>query len=280
MRGVNRKSLMWIIKTRDPDSLGISRKITQSESQKLDFILPILDYLVKNKKFSAAELKQRFHNFNHKSIDRTISLLKKHNLIFLHKIESKNKKIYRIKSANDIGRYKLDLLKYREFKIFSKSFKQPETLRAVDGLGRINDYFNKLIQKGKRKSEFLVALPNDFFTKKLIVGDEQLSTRLKLPKNHLKTICLNDIGASLVIQIIHDFRAGGICMVCFKENKLKLYTEKDQELVCSSGHVSTMQLSNSSEFSSNEIFDPTKNSKKLTDAMFEYQKGKFLHHKK
>ena len=145
MSGGNRKSLMYIIKHRDPQGMGISRKITQSESQKIDFILPILDYLINNRNFYATELKQQFKNFNHKSIDRTISLLEKRNLIVLHKTELKNKKVYKRKSLKEIKKYYSDLIEYKKFKILLNLDVSPSKIQAIDGLSKINDQMSCVI---------------------------------------------------------------------------------------------------------------------------------------
>ena len=88
----NRKTLMYTIKHRDPESIGISRKISQAESQKIEYILPILEYIMKHNEFFASELKRSIIELKPKSIDSTIVLLHKKNLITLNRIEIKNKK--------------------------------------------------------------------------------------------------------------------------------------------------------------------------------------------
>ncbi|MBI1663772.1 MAG: hypothetical protein IS860_09860 [Nitrosopumilus sp.] len=278
MSGGNRISLMRTVKYRDPLGIGIFQKITQSESQKIDYILPILDYLLENKKFSAIELKQHFHNFNHKSIDRTILLLKKRNLITLEKTELKNKKIYKIISKSKIKQYSDDLIKYRKFKVF---FQVSSTkIKALDGLGNLQNYFNNLLIKGQEKSKFFLPLPDNFLIVPLKIKNK--STFVKLggsPEKWPVSLTVNEMFGLYTIKIMDDYRSGRICYKCFSENKLRYYIAKDEEYLCDFGHLSENNFDDSLEYFENEILDPTKISKKFTDPMLKFQRKNILKNK-
>jgi len=281
MSGGNRKSLMYTIKYRDPQGIGISRKIIQSESQKIDFILPVLDYLISNKKFHATELKQQFKNFNHKSIDRTIVLLKKRNLIILHKIELKNKKIYKIKSLKALEKYYSDLIKYKKFKILLNVNISPSKIHAIDRLFNINNSLTSRFHKGQQKARHFDILPDNFFTIPLRIKNKTMFLKLvSSSKKWPELISINEMYSKPVLKIIDDYRYGSICKECFNANKLRYYVPKDKELLCDFGHVSDSNFDYSSQYSQNEILDMTKISKNLTDSNFEFQKRNYLRKKR
>lgn len=277
MSGGNKKSLMYTIKHRDPSGIGISSKITQSESQKIDFILPILDYLLIHKKFYATELKQQFDNFNHKSIDRTILLLKKRNLIILHKIELKNKKIYKIKSLKEIKKYYLDLTEYKKFKIFLNIDVSSSKIQAIDRLFNINNRLTSMFHKGQQKARHFAILPDDFFTIPLQIKNKTMFSKLVASlKKWPELVSINEMYSKPVLKIIDDYRVGSICKECFNTNKLRYYVSKDEEFLCDFGHVSDINFDYSSQYSENKILDMTKTSKKLTNSNFEFQKRNYL----
>lgn len=277
MSGVNRKSLMRIAKHRDPQGIGISRKITQNESQKIDYILPILDYLIEKREFYAVELKHHFNKINHKSIDGTISLLKKNQLIILDRTETKNKKIYKINSIKNIKQYRLDLQKYKAFKIVIGGALQSGTLKAIDDFGSLNDGFQKLLQKAQKKSQFVSPLPTDFFTKPLEIKNKATFSKLSATsKKWPESLSVNEMKSSIVPKIIDDYQRDRICPECFKNNKLRYFTLHDQEFLCDYGHLTRTDLNETSTYSENEILDMNKISKKFTDAQFEYQLKEYL----
>ena len=72
---------------------------TQGESQKITYILPILDSFLENKSVNITELEQTIP-VSRDSIDRTIQLILKYNMIKLEEISLRNKKFYTIKNRN------------------------------------------------------------------------------------------------------------------------------------------------------------------------------------
>jgi len=277
MSGVNRKSLMYIAKHRDPQGIGISRKITQGESQKIDQILPVLDYLIEKKKFYAIGLKHHFDKINHKSIDRTISLLIKIGLIVLDRKEIKNKKIYKISSIKDIKQYRSDLQKYRTFKVFLGDILQPKKLRAIDDFLHFGSNFNRIIEKSQKRSQFVFPLPEDFFEKLLNIKDRATFTKLSaVSKKWPEPLSIDEMRSSIISKIISDYQYGRICPICFLNNRLRYFIPHEQEFVCDSGHLTYVDLNETTTYSENEILDTDKISKKLTDAQLEYQKKNYL----
>ena len=91
---------------------------------------------------------------------------------------------------------------------------------------------------------------------------------------------MNEMDFRKVLKIIWDYRHGRICRACFKEKKLQYFTPKDEEYFCNYGHPSLIDLSQTSQYSENKMFDIKKTSKKLTDEQFEYQKNEYMKPKK
>ena len=277
----NRRTLMYTIKHRDPDGIGISRKITQTESQKIEYIVPILEYIIKHNEFFASELKHNIPESNPKSIDNTIALLHKKNLITLIRKEIKNKKIYKINSLKEIKKYRDDLEKYRKFKIYSKALLQSDKIEAIDGIFKIYFNLNEKFQKGIKKSIYLESLPKNFFDTPLIINNKKTYEKLSgTDKKFPDPLSINEMGFREVIKINWDYRHGCICRECFKEGKLQYFTYKDEEYFCNYGHPSDIDLSETTQYSENKIFDLKKTSKNLTDKQFEYQKNQYLKAKK
>jgi len=273
----NRKSLMYTIKHRDPEGIGISRKISQSESQKIEYILPVLDYIMKHNEFFSSELKYNITESNPKSIDNTISLLHKKNLITLIRKEIKNKKIYKIKSLKEIKKYRDDLEKYRKFKVYSKALLQTNKVKAINGIFKIYSDLNKKFQNGIKKSIHMESLPKNFFNTSLIIKNKKTYEKLSgSNKKFPEPLSINEMSYRIVPKIIWDYRHGNICRDCFKEGKLQYFTYKDEEYFCNYGHTSDIDLSKMMSYSENKLFDLKKTSKKLTDKQFEFQKNKYL----
>jgi len=277
----NRKTLMYTIKHRDPEGIGISRKISQAESQKIEYILPILEYIMKHNEFFASELKRSITELKPKSIDSTIVLLHKKNLITLNRIGIKNKKIYKIKSLKEIKKYRDDLEKYRKFKIYSSALLQTNKAVAIDGIFKIYFDLNEKFQNGVKKSIYMEPLPKNFFDILLIMKNKKTYEKLSgTNKKFPKPLTINEMSYRVVPKIMWDYRHGHICRECFKEGKLQYFTNKDEEYFCDYGHTSDIDLSETTPYSENEIFEPKKTSKKFTDKQLEYQTKEYLKQKK
>ncbi len=277
----NRKSLMYTIKHRDPKGIGIYNKISQAESQKIEYIVPILEYIIKHNEFFVSELKRDTAELNPKSIDKTIVLLRKKNLIVLKEIQLKNKKIYKIKSMRELKKYHSDLQKYRNFKILSRALLQTNKVKAVNGLVNLNLNLNEKLQKGFKKNIHMESLPRNFFDTSLVIKNKKTFKKLcisdiKFPE----PISINNMIFQAVPKIIQDYRYGRICRECFKRGALQYFTYKDEEYFCNYGHSSDIDLSETIQYSENKILDLKKTSKKLTDKQFEFQKNEYLKPKK
>lgn len=277
----NRKTLMHTIKHRDPESIGISRKISQNESQKIEYIVPVIEYIMKHNEFFASELKHDILGLTPKSVDNTIVLLHKKNLIILSKRGIKNKKIYKIKSLKEIKKYHDDLEKYRKFKIYSKALLQANKVKAIDGIFKIYFDLNEKFQKGIKKNSNMESLPKNFFNVPLMIKNKKTFDKLSaVEKKFPELLTINEMSFRIVPKIISDYYHGRICRECFKEKKLVYFTIKDEEQLCDYGHISDIDLSETNQYSENEIFDVTKSSKKFTDEEFEFQKNKYLKNRK
>ena len=115
----NRISLLEAVKRRDPSITGVKQKISQQESQKIEFIVKVLDYALEHNTFSVIDLQKNL-GISRNSIDRTIKLLLEKRYIILFSVELKNEKFYKIKSRIKVKHYKNDLNKWKWFKISLK----------------------------------------------------------------------------------------------------------------------------------------------------------------
>src|SRR6185312_1459601 len=273
----NRKSLWFTIKHRDPEGIGISYKISQKESQKIEYILPVLDYLIKYREFYASALKQKFDDINAKSIDNTILLLQEKNLISLKRVEIKNKKVFKIKSVEKIRSYRDDLQKYRRFMINAKAMQQTKNIKNVENLVRINNMFDKILSTSRKFSQHYTPLPENFYTKPLYIENKKIySTWSGSTKEWPEPISINDIRASFIPKITADYREGQICHECFNQGQLRYNEIMDDQWVCRAGHVSPVILYEVKSHTEDSVFDPSKISKKLTAKGFDFQRRSIL----
>ena len=67
------------VKRRDYNITGVKNKISQKESQKIEFITRVLDYALKHKIFSVIDLQNNL-GISRNSLDRTIKLLLEKNI--------------------------------------------------------------------------------------------------------------------------------------------------------------------------------------------------------
>lgn len=276
----NRKSLWFTIKHRDPKGIGISHKISQKESQKIEYILPVLDYLIKYREFYAFALKQKFDDINPKSIDNTILLLQEKNLISLKRVEIKNKKVFRIKSVEKIKSYRDDLNKYRHFIINARAMQQTKNVRNVENLTGINNIFARMLSKSQKFSQHYTPLPKDFYTKPLYIENKKIySAWSGSTKEWPEPITINDIRSSFISKITADYREGQICHECFNQGQLCYHEIMDDQWVCKAGHVSPFILYEVKSHTEDKVFDPSKISKKLTEKGFDFQRRSILNKK-
>jgi hypothetical protein len=273
----NRKSLGYTIKHRDSEGIGISQKIRQKESQKIEYILPILDYLIEHKEFYASELKQKFNDFDDKSVDRTILQLQERGLINLNRIEIKNKKVFRRKSLKQIKIYRNDLAKYSKFKLMARVLQKMNQVKKIEEFASIGIRFNEMFRKGQQTNQHYASLPENF-TEPLYIEDKTLyaKTSVASTKKWPELISINEMPSSVVINIMEDYREGYICQECFKQNQLCYCENRDFVWACKNGHVSSLSFYEIMPYTENEELDLEKIGKILTDKGFRSQKRKFL----
>ncbi len=276
MSGGNRGSFMNKIKHRAKKGIVISRHMTQGESQKIDFILPVLDYLLHCTEFYATELKIQFPKINHKSIDRTILLLQKKNMITLDRIELKNKKIFKIKSKMQLKKYQTELYKYKKFKIISDAATHTKQTHTFNDLEKLFYRFDMITGKSIKKNKFHQLMPVFLTNIPLKIKNKSPYQKLTNKKNYPKSISISQMSHSKATKIIKDYGLGNICKICFKEGKLQYLVKNFEESVCDYGHITILDEYDTESYSHTEIFVPKKTAKKLTDKGFAIEKRRYI----
>ena len=232
----NRISLLEAVKRRDPRIIGVTQKISQKESQKIDFIAKVLDYALKHKKFSVIDMQNNL-GISRNSLDRTIHLLLEKDMIVLHSVELKNKKFYKIKSKSKVKQYLKDLYKWKMFKISLKTIFKDKTLRWFDNYHHLHRRFGIMMKKNEKIRKFqdrdvsyLESIPLHL--------DKKLQDRItNIP--YPKTVYLESINATEAFKIINKYLNRRLCDVCLnKGNLVNVINISETEVACEkSGHV-------------------------------------------
>lgn len=213
----NRISLLEAVKRRDPNITGVKQKISQKESQKIDFIAKVVDFALNHKTFSIINLQSNL-GISRNSLDRTIHLLLEKNMITLSSIGLKNTKFYKIKSKSKAKQYLNDLHKWKMFKISLKTLFKDKTLRWFDNYQRMNRQFGIMLKKAEKIRKFrdrdisyLESIPLHF--------DKKLQDKITdVP--YPKTVYLKSIRSSTALKIIHKYLNRRYCDVCLKTGNL------------------------------------------------------------
>lgn len=232
----NRISLMESIKRRDPALAGITRKITQQESQKIDFIVKVLDFGLTHKKFSVISLQNNL-SLSRNSLDRTIHMLLEKKFIKLITTEVKNEKFYTIILKKNIRNYRDDLLDWKRLKIYLRAFPK-NTLHAIDNYQRRLKRINRIIKKNSKRTKFnarnlnyLESIPLHFRNK----IEQSMYTKIPWPK----PIHLELIDFIPAFKIAEKYLTYRLCDICLKKGKLvDVYNISESEVVCNKyGHT-------------------------------------------
>jgi len=226
----NRISLIELIKRRDPQLAGITRKITQQESQKIGFIVNVIDFGLKHKKFSVISLQKNL-NISRNSLDRTIHLLLEKKFIKLSSTAIKNEKFYSIISKKNIRSYRNDLLDWKRLKIYLKVFPK-STLDSIDNFQREIKRINRIARKNtkrirfsSRDPDYLESIPIHFKTKLR----QSKYTEIPWPK----PVFLQDLPSSFVIKIRDKYLNFRLCDVCLEQGRLvDVINVSEDEVVC------------------------------------------------
>lgn len=232
----NRISLLEAVKRRDPNITGVKHKISQKESQKIDFIAKVIEYSLKHKKFSVIDMQSELE-ISRNSLDRTIQLLLEKNMIVLGSVGLKNKKFYKIKSKAKIKQYLNDLYKWKMFKISLKTLFKDKTLRWFDNYQRFQNQFGIMMQKSEKIRKFRVR-DTSYLQSIPLHLDKKLQERITdIP--YPKTVYLKSINATVAFQIVNKYLNRRYCDVCLKTGHLvNVINVSDTEVACEKfGHV-------------------------------------------
>lgn len=232
----NRISLLEAVKRRDPNITGGIHKISQKESQKIDFIALVIDYSLKHKKFSVIDL-QKDLGISRNSLDRTIHLLLEKNMIVLHSVELKNKKFYKIKSKTKVKQYLNDLYEWKRFKISLNTIFKGKTLRLVDNYQRSQKQFAITMLKSEKLRKFR-ARDVSYLESIPLHLDKELQEKITdIP--YPKTVYLKSIYATKAIKIINKYLNRRFCDICLeKGNLVNVINISETEVTCVKfGHV-------------------------------------------
>lgn len=210
-------------------SLGIP---SQQESQKIEFILLVLDCFLKNKLVNATELEKKLF-ISRDSIDRTIKLLLQHHIIKLKMISYRNKKFYTVKNKEIAKIYRKKLFQWMCLKELRKD---KRIIQAILKFLSTYGIVNKNLSYHYKRNLFRTRKAEDILSKFLIV---EKKTNTKSLKKTLKPVLINDLPHSKAAKIIKDYLNGKFCDTCLKDGKLcELKTDiHEVEQGCKYGHV-------------------------------------------
>jgi hypothetical protein len=226
----NRISLLEAVKRRDPNITGVKHKISQKESQKIDFIAKVIEYALEHKKFSVIDLQNNLQ-ISRNSLDRTVHLLLEKNMIILISIGLKNKKFYKIKSKTKTKQYLKDLYKWKMFKISLKTIFKDKTLRWFDNYQRLHRRFGTMMKRAEKINKFrdrdisyLESIPLHL--------DRELQDRITdVP--YPQTVYLKSINATEALKIINKYLNKRLCDVCLKKGYLvNVINTSETEVAC------------------------------------------------
>ena len=213
----HRISLLEQVKRRDFNITGVKNKISQQESQKIEFITKVLDYVLEHKTFSVIDL-QKSLGISRNSLDRTIKLLLEKKFIILSSIGLKNKKFYKIKSKTRAIQYRADLHKWKMFKIALKTIFTNKTLQTFDNYQRVLIRVNKQMQKNLKINKFKVRKISVLEKIPFHLKKEQQKRITDIP--YPKTVFLKSINATEAFKIIEKYNNYRLCDECLKYGKL------------------------------------------------------------
>lgn len=206
-------------------TLGIP---TQTESQRIIYIIPILDYFLENRLVNATELEHTLP-ISRDSIDRTIQLLVKYKMIKLEQTLLKNKKFYTLKNNAIAEQYQNKLLQWlwiKEMKQDRKSMSKLKImLNSTKNIGKQAQHIFKKNISSTRKTTDILYRP-------LIIN--------KLKSKNSNPVLIRDLPISKARKIIKDYLNGKFCEECLKKNRLSLLQTDSKELSeegCIYGHT-------------------------------------------
>lgn len=202
---------------------------TQAESQKIIHILPILDSFLENKLVNATELEQTIPP-SRDSIDRTIQLLLKHNMIKLQEISLRNKKFYTLKNRNMVKLYQNKLKQW----LWIKETKQNrKTIFILENILNSTKRIGKQVKRNFKKNITSKRKTTDILQRPLIIE------KLKIKSKKTHPVLIRDLPHSKARKIIRDYLNGRFCETCLKKNRLALLQIDSEgfEEGCNYGHV-------------------------------------------
>ena len=226
----NRISLLEQVKRRDPNITGVKNKISQKESQKIDFIAKVLDYALEHTTFSVIDLQKNL-GISRNSIDRTIKLLLEKRYIILDSIALKNKKFYKIKSKTKVKQYRNDLYDWMIFKISLKTILKPKTLRMLDRHQRGLKIINKIMRKNTKRSKFQARNISTLESIPLYLMKKQQEQITDIP--YPEPVYLKSINVTPAFKIVEKYLSYRLCDICLKKGKLvNIINISETEVVC------------------------------------------------
>jgi len=226
----NRMSLFEAVKRREPNITGVKQKISQQESQKIEFIVKVLDYALEHNTFSVIDLQKNLC-ISRNSIDRTIKLLLEKRFIILSSVGLKNEKFYKIKSRIKVKQYRNDLNKWKWFKISLKTLLKKESLHMLDQYQRKLKQIGKIIQRNSKLSKFQARNISFLESIPLHLKKKQQEQITDIP--YPKTVYLKSIDFTPAFKIVEKYLSYRLCDICLKKGKLvDVHNISETEVVC------------------------------------------------
>lgn len=238
MNSGNWISIWDLIKNRDPMLAGVDKKPSQQESRRIKYILPVLDYAISHRKFSATQLEKKL-SISRDSIDRTVKLLKHKKIIVLSNTGIKNEKFYKVTSLDKAKNYQKDLTNWDSFKNMISNFKKSKNSRQkmasyIEIIGKMGKYVHRAIKTQQFKVN---VITKDLLETPLHLESKEQQKRLtSIPWPNPVTI--KQMKWKEAKKTIHRYEDGQVCKTCLKKNKLRFMTMTPDglDLVCNEGH--------------------------------------------
>ena len=282
MSSGNWKSLKELIKRQDPVLTGSTEKTTQKESQKIAFILPVLNKFLTKSKTSAVCLTREL-DISRDSIDRTIHLLLEKNLIKFKEYRARGEKIYAVSSQVKLEKYEQKLKRWKSIKKFNNVFSSKKTSNIRNYIKSLNNLNKFATRRYKIAQITSYEIPFDEFINTPIRFRTKEEHKRITGTSWSNLVKISDLGVKATEKIIDKYRNNTFCPICFRNARILVdIIHTENELVCTQGHVSPKYYFDNPDMAlytrQHEVLPKIKK-RKLTDKQIKKQ-AKYLINKK
>lgn len=228
--------------------------LTQAESQKIEFIIDVVDYFLEYKEASIPELEYKLKILR-KSAERTINRLKVLELIKIKEVQDRGRRNYCYTS-------KIKLKKYKKFlsEQYNRKFTGLDSNEEIKFMKKINSLWgkisNRILNEATKHHRFNSNILREKFRVKSPEFQKKI-TDIPWPDE----ITIRDIRFHHARKIKKDYGDGHICNTCMKEERVLNYFKTnyvDFQLYCSKGHILKIEQSPETFIESQRLDDTQK----------------------